>query len=572
MKKNILLVYPEIPVTYWSFRHSLSFVGKKSLMPPLGLLTVAAMMPMEYELRLVDMNVRDLSDDDLRWADMVMLSAMIVQKESFVRVVERVKSFDVCIVAGGPYPTSSHESIDGIDHFLLGEGETIIPEFVRDYEQGVARRVYQSNERPDITKTPLPRYDLIDTRDYGSMALQYSRGCPFNCEFCDIIEMFGRVPRTKTVNQFIGELDLVLSLGYRGSLFIVDDNFIGNKSHVRDLLRALVVWQEEHDHPFTFFTEASVDLAGENEMLDLMAASGFNMVFLGIETPDTTTLSATKKSQNVRRDLLESVRIIQKKGIEVLAGFIVGFDTDTDDIFDRQIEFIQKAGIPVAMVGLMLALPGTQLYRRLEREGRIISECNGDNTNSLELNFVPVMSREKLVAGYQKVIGTLYDPEPYFERSLVLLDRMPKKQVKGRHLTKSDIYALFKSLIVQGFSAYGKKYFSFLWKAFRKNRANLPAAVNLAVKGHHFFIITKATLEAGSLSAYGMSLIEAFEKDLRHSRRQPAYVYDAAFRMKQEIAKRYRHIQRSVRQYAQREYEMLCSRLDACVLSYASGV
>jgi radical SAM superfamily enzyme YgiQ (UPF0313 family) len=326
------------------------------------------------------------------------------------------------------------------------------------------------------------------------MALQYSRGCPFACEFCDIIEMFGRKPRLKSVEQFLKELECVHDTGYRGPVFIVDDNFIGHKSEVIKLLRGISKWQAERSFPFTFFTEASINLAAEKEILDLMADSGFNMVFMGIETPDEKTLTSINKRQNVQHNIFDSVKIIQERGIEVTSGFILGFDTDTEDIFDRQISFIQKAGIPMAMIGLMMALPGTQLFKRLEREGRILSESSGNNTNMLDLNFIPVMDKEKIAAGYKKVLKTIYSPEKYFERSLVLLSRIPNRVYKGRSMQKGDLMAFFKSLLFQSFSSYGFIYIRFLIRALIINPSNFSLAVNLAVKGYHFFKITKKTL------------------------------------------------------------------------------
>lgn len=499
--KNILMVYPKYPSTFWSLEHTLKIVNKKSLMPPLGLLTVAAMLPPEYNIRLVDMNVKKLKDEDIIWSDMVFLSAMIVQKESFKDVVRACNKLNKPITAGGPYPTASYKSIPGIDHFLLGEGEAVIHQFLKDFENGIPLKIYSSVEKPDLKTSPIPRYDLINVNDYGSLPLQFSRGCPFSCEFCDVIEMFGRKPRLKSVEQFISELDCVYNTGFRGLIFIVDDNFIGHKSEVLKLLKAISEWQLNRSFPFTFFTEASINLAAETEILDLMVDCSFTMVFIGIETPDEATLISVNKQQNVKHNVLESVKIVQRRGIEVISGFILGFDTDTEDIFDRQISFIQNAGIPMAMIGIMIALPGTQLFKRLEKEGRILYETSGNNTNILDLNFIPVMDKEKIISGYKKILKTLYSPEKYFERSLNLISRMPSSVYKKRNRQKGDIKAFFKSFFLQSFSRYGFAYLRFLIKSLMINPDNFPLAVILSINGYHFFKIAGETLKSAEISS-----------------------------------------------------------------------
>jgi len=413
MKRRVLLVSPRIPMTYWSYKYALPFVKKKALLPPLGLLTVAAMLPEDYELRLVDMNVAELRREEVEWADMVFLSAMLVQQQSFDEVVVLCRECGKPVVAGGPYPISSFEKIEGVHHFVLDEAELTLPVFLRDLEQGKAKHIYRDERKPDLSLAPLPRFDLVDVTQYESMPLQFSRGCPFDCEFCDIIEMFGRKPRTKSPEQFLREVDHVYNTGFRGSLFIVDDNFVGNKNKVKELLRSLVSWQRKHRYPFTVSTEASITLARDEELLDLMVSAGFTMVFVGIETPDDKTLAMTHKTQNLREDVLSSVVRIQKKGIEVSGGFIVGFDGEEEDIFERQKTFIQKAGIPTAMVGLLMALPNTRLYRRLKREGRVLSDAGGNNTHDFALNFIPQMSREKLLGGYKWLLAEVFSPYNY---------------------------------------------------------------------------------------------------------------------------------------------------------------
>jgi len=536
MKKKILMVYPEFPVTYWSMKHSLSFIKKKSSLIPLGLLTVAALLPEDYDVTLIDMNVNKLRTKDIEEADMVFISAMIVQKNSFDEVVALCNRLNVPVVAGGPYPTSSPEKISGVDHFVLHEAEITLPPFIRDYEKGTPKPIYSTNEKPDITKTPPPRFDLIDFRDYNNIALQNSRGCPFNCEFCDIIELFGRVPRFKDVQQFINEIDLVYRHGFRGSLFVVDDNFIGNKKKVKELLQGIADWQREHNYPFSLFTEASINLAHDDELLQLMVDAGFDMVFVGIETPDTIALESCNKNQNLNIDLFTCIQKIQEYGIEVTGGFIVGFDDDTEDIFDRQIDFIQKAGIPMAMVGILGALPNTQLYRRLQKEGRLKADSgfSGNNTHSLEMSFIPVMPEEKIIEGYKKIISELYSPRKYFDRCFTLLSRLPAGVSKApRKISLIEIRALFLSLLKQTFSSYSFQYLRFLWKVIIHRPGHFTTAIGHAIKGYHFFIITDETIKADELSSQLDDAIQVLKDTLTSLAAVPeAHPHDTARRIR----------------------------------------
>ena len=499
MKKRILLVYPEYPTTYWSFHYSLPFIGKRSSMPPLGLMTVAAMLPQDFELRLVDLNLGPLEVTDVEWADLVFLSAMIVQKRSFEEIVRLCNDVGTPVVAGGPYPISQHQEIRGVDTFVLDEAELTLSRFLADLEAGRPQRLYRADGHADITQTPPPRFDLIDMSAYDAMPLQYSRGCPYSCEFCDIIEMFGRVQRTKTPEQFLAEMDAVYGAGFRGHLFLVDDNFVGNRRKTKELLRRVVSWQAEHRFPFTFSTEASIDVAQDPELLRLMAEAAFGMVFVGIETPDQETLAFTGKSQNLKGSILESVRRIQDHGIEVTGGFILGFDTDPPDIFDRQIRFIQDAAIPIAMVGLLTALPQTQLGRRLEAEGRLISYSTGNNTD-LAVNFVPRMPLDRLISGYRQVLAELYRPRNYFRRAADLLRRMPPEARTIRRVDATNIRALLLSLVRQGFSSYGLTYLRFLAQSVLRHPRRFPDAVALAIKGYHFFVMTRHILAAEALA------------------------------------------------------------------------
>jgi radical SAM superfamily enzyme YgiQ (UPF0313 family) len=486
-----LLVYPEFPDTYWSFRHALAFEGKRSAFPPLGLLTISAMLPAAWERRLVDLNVRPLKVSDVEWADMVFCSAMLVQKDSLRRVMTLCKAAGKRVVVGGPYVTTSPEACPQADHVFLGEAEATLPEFVRDVERGEAKRVYQAAERPALTATPVPDFSLADLKSYSAMSVQYSRGCPFQCEFCDIIEIYGRAPRTKTNDQMLAELDALLRIGWRGMVFIVDDNFIGNKRNVKRLLPALADWSGRHGRPFSFITEASVNLAEDEELLDGMRRAGFRRVFLGIETPVAASLQGARKGQNTRCDLLESVGKIQRYGMEVMAGFIVGFDDDPEDIFERQIEFIRESAIPLAMVGLLTALPDTQLWRRLEREGRLLSESTGNNTDG-SLNFVPRMDAERLVAGYERILRTIYSPGEYYRRALDCLERVSALGLEPRRGGLLHDVATFTRVVV----ALGVRdrargeFWRYLGRAFARHRERFAEAVRLAAMGHHFRKLT----------------------------------------------------------------------------------
>ena len=352
-----LLVYPKYPETFWSFGHALKFIGKKSALPPLGLLTVAALLPDDWQKRLIDMNVENLNDEDLEWADYIFISAMLVQQESMIELIKLCKVFNKKIVAGGPLFTAGYQDFEEIDYYVLNEAEITLPSFLVDLKRDCPKRVYRSEEKADIKKTPIPLWNLIDIKKYASMNIQYSRGCPFNCEFCDIALLFGRIQRTKNKNQLLAELDSLHARGWHGGVFFVDDNFIGNKEKLKkEILPALIKWREEKKYPFTFSTEASVNLADDEELMDLMTEAGFGTVFLGIETPNEDSLTECGKFHNKNRDLVSCVKKIQRKGMEVQGGFIVGFDNDKPSIFERQIQFIQKSGIVTAMVGILEAL------------------------------------------------------------------------------------------------------------------------------------------------------------------------------------------------------------------------
>lgn len=492
---KVLLVNPEFPDTYWSFRHALPFERKRCAFPPLGLLTVSALLPKAWERRLVDLNVRALKSSAIEWADIIFVTGMLVQKESVHEVVRRCKELGKRVVLGGPYVTTTIEDLPAVDHIFLGEAETTLPQFIEDLERGTAKRTYQAAERPPLATTPVADFFLADMKRYSAMSVQYSRGCPFNCEFCDIIEIYGRVPRTKSNQQMLSEFDALFRLGWRGTVFIVDDNFIGNKKNVRRLLPEITEWQERNGFPFSFLTEASVNLADDEELLADMQRAGFRRVFLGIETPVEESLKEAQKSQN-RGDLLESVKKIQGYGMEVMAGFIVGFDNDPEDIFERQIRFIRDSAIPLAMVGLLTALPDTQLWRRLEKEGRLIGESSGNNTNC-SLNFVPKMDAARLIEGYQSIMRTIYKPSEYYQRALDSLKRTAQDLPDPARVKIVSSVAAFTRLIVKlgVVDRERKEFWRFLARAIARHRDQFPASMRLAAMGYHFRKLNEAYTE-----------------------------------------------------------------------------
>jgi radical SAM superfamily enzyme YgiQ (UPF0313 family) len=408
-----LLIYPRYPDTFWSFRHALKFLNKSATHPPLGLLTIASLLPQDWELKLVDLNVSPLRDEDLAWADLVLVSAMAVQRESAEEVIKRAKGFSKKVVAGGPLFTVFYQDFwEDVDHFVLNEGEITLPQFLSDLAQGNPKKLYTTQEKADLKKSPIPRYDLIDFKSYTSMCIQFSRGCPFNCEFCDVTNLFGHAVRTKSKEQIIQELENLYQLGWRGSVFFVDDNFIGPKRITKEeILPAIIEWQKKRNHPFYFYTQVSINLADDDELIRLMTEAGFNSVFIGIETPNEESLKEANKRQNINRDLVSSIRKVQKSGLEVMGGFILGFDNDPPTIFDTLVRFIEDTRIIIAMVGVLNAPPGTRLYHRLLEEGRILARFIGNNTD-ISTNIIPKMGFETLNRRLQKGnTGALFGKE-----------------------------------------------------------------------------------------------------------------------------------------------------------------
>jgi radical SAM superfamily enzyme YgiQ (UPF0313 family) len=450
---RVLLLYPQFPKTFWSFEKILELVDRKVLLPPLGLITVAAILPQEWEFRLVDCNVRSVTEEDWAWGDLVIVSAMIVQKQDFAALIQEAKRRGKSVAVGGPYATSVPEEslAAGADYLILDEGELTLPMFVAAWGRGEKSGIFRAEEKPDVTTTPIPRYDLLDLDAYETMSVQFSRGCPYQCEFCDIIVLYGRKPRTKTPQQLIAELEFLYNLGWRRSIFMVDDNFIGNKRNVKLLLKDLKIWMAAHDYPFRFHTEASLDLAQDPELMELMLEANFNAVFLGIETPDTDSLQLTQKFQNTRNSLADAVAAINKAGMRIMAGFIIGFDGEKDGAGDRIIDFVEQTSIPTAMFGVLQALPNTALWHRLEKEGRLLQR-KSDGNQMMLMNFTPTRSVDKIAQEYIKAFYTLYEPKRFLDRVYRHFLNMatPDHKMKSEPISRAELRALLTLIWRQG--------------------------------------------------------------------------------------------------------------------------
>src|SRR5262252_1490934 len=483
---RVLLINPPFPESYWGFKHAQKFERKQSAYPPLGLLTVSALLPRDWKRQLVDCEVDELHAADIQWANLVFVTGMLVQKDALHRIVDMCRAHGKIVAVGGPYVSTTTETIPNADHIFIGEVEETLPGFVDDLQRGTAKRFYKASQKPKLTSSPIPDFGLANLKYYSAMSVQYSRGCPFDCEFCDIIEIFGRVPRTKSNEQILAELDALFQIGWRGTVFVVDDNFIGNKPRVKQLLPRLIEWQKSRDWPFLFLTEATVNLADDEELLAGMRQAGFYRVFLGIETPVKVSLIEAHKTQNTRRSLLAAVRTIQSSGIEVMAGFIVGFDSDPEDVFDRQIKFIRQSAIPLAMVGILTALPDTSLWRRLHREGRLIKESSG--SNSEWLNFIPAMDVTRLIAGHKTILRTIYDPKEYYDRALRCLKRLPHNQSEpGVCGFWSSVLILIRVVVRLGVIDSARlEFWRFMRGVVLNRRRRFVQAIRLAAMGYHF--------------------------------------------------------------------------------------
>ncbi len=485
---NILLVYPKYPDSFWSFTHVLRFISKKAAVPPLGLVTVSAILPSTWNKKLVDLNVTSLRTSDIAWADYVFISSMYIQKESVNKILEECLKNKVKIVAGGPLFTQEYNNYSQIDHFVLNEAEITLPLFIHDLDSGkTPQRIYQTSEYADITTTPTPDYHLLSVKDYAFMNVQVSRGCPYSCDFCEITALLGHKVRMKAPQQVIKELEALYNLNWRGPVLIVDDNFIGNKHEIKNnLLPAMKNWMQSHNYPFKFNTETSINLADDEELMQMMVETGFTSTFVGIETPEEKSLQECQKSQNKNRDLLQSVKKIQHAGMQVSGGFIVGFDSDTPSIFQRQIDFIQQSGIVSAMVGLLNAPKNTKLYKRLEAENRLTVESSGNNTDA-SMNFIPKMNHNELLDGYKKIITGIYSPKPYYQRIRQCLNNYKRPKTGNGKVQLNYLAGFIKSVFIIGIANSGRReYWKFLfWTLFRKPGLMIDA-ITFAVYGYHF--------------------------------------------------------------------------------------
>jgi len=490
---KILLVYPETPSTFWSFNNALKFISKKAAEIPLGLITVAAMLPEDWEKKLIDTNVSRLKDKDILWADYVFLSGMNIQVKSFKQIVKRCNELGVKVVAGGPMVTTDYQEFLGVDHFVLNEAEITLPQFLKDLEAGHPKHIYTTNEFPELSSTPKPLWNLLKMKRYAGMDIQYSRGCPYNCEFCSITMLNGRRPRTKSKEQFLDELESLYQQGWRGGVFIVDDNFIGNKRKLKaEFLPALIRWSTERNYPFSFTAEVSVNLADDEELVKLMVKAGFQSTFIGIETPNDESLAECGKFQNLQRDMVASVKKLQHHGLIVSGGFIVGFDHDPPSIFKQQINFIQKSGIVTAMVGLLNAPSGTRLFKRLKSEKRLLNITSGDNMDG-SINFVPKMSYQKLIKGYKEILETIYSQKEYYKRVKTFLSDYHPSPNASKRITFSEIKAFFKSLWKLGIVEKGKRYYwKLLFLSLFKYPKKFSIAMTMAIYGFHFRRIANA--------------------------------------------------------------------------------
>ena len=501
---RVLLLYPKFPKSFWSFEKALELVGRKAMLPPLGLATVAAILPQTWEFKLVDHNVRPITEAEWAWADMVILSAMIVQKEDFLAQIQQAKKRGKKVAVGGPYATAlpQEAATSGADYLILDEGEITLPLFIEAIQNGEGSGTFRSNGvKPDVTTTPVPRFDLLDFNAYDSLSVQFSRGCPFQCEFCDIIVLYGRKPRTKNPEQLLAELQCLYDLGWRRSIFMVDDNFIGNKRNVKLLLKALKPWMAEHNYPFRFNTEASIDIASDLELMDLMVECNFNAVFLGIETPDEASLALTQKFQNNRDSMTDSVDAIVKSGLRVMAGFIIGFDGEKAGAGDRIVRFVEQTTIPTAMFSMLQALPDTALEHRLRKEDRLLDRASGMNQTTL-MNFVPTRPLEDIAKEYVDAFWTLYDPSSYLDRTYRHFLKLgaPKCPSRVREVSWVNIKALLTICWRQG--VVRKTRFQFwvnLIGILRHNPKVWEPYIGICALGEHFLEyrqIVKEQIEA----------------------------------------------------------------------------
>ncbi len=602
---KILLVYPQMPGgTYWSFDTALHLLNKKCLLPPLGLCTIAAMLPQETPMRLVDLNVAALENADLDWADYLFVSAMIVQDRSLREVIVRANAAGLPVVAGGPHPSSSYANLPGVDHFVIGEAEPLMQQVFDDLLAGRPRKAYarpvdrthadalcaffgddadiaQAEERPAMETTPVPRFDLLEMNAYKSMAVQSSRGCPVGCEFCDIWRRFGRKPRCKSAQKILDELEALYELGWRNSVFIVDDNFIGDKRRCKDILHALGAWQRERGYPFDFITEATLTLADDPELLEGFYRAQLNVAFIGIETPVEESLRETRKHINTTRSIAERVRTIQAHGIEVTAGFILGFDADPDDIADRMIGALNECGLPIAMLGVLTAMPETDLHDRLVREERLLKESTGNNTHTFEVNFRTKRPPEQVLADYKRILRTIYPPDlkSYFDRCRTFRARYGTaltERIDTGPIDSWRVGVFLRLLPTLPFKRYGWNAIKYLLGTAWKKPECFVYAVSHVIQGHHYRAITRNAFEVEKMERILHKERLAFEAAVRDYATALSHCRDAAgvlgqqalaevFRRRRRIARRarrnWRRLSHHARVLAAGRYESFVAEL-----------
>ncbi len=498
---NVLFVYPIFPQSFWSFDETMKLLGRKAMLPPLALVTVAAMLPQDWEFKLVDRNIREVTEEEWAWADMVMLSAMIVQKRDLHEQIREAKRRGKRVVVGGPYPTALPHECEkvGADFLVLDEGEITIPVFLDALARHETSGIFRSEGvKPDVTLTPVPRFDLLELNAYSEMSVQFSRGCPFLCEFCDIIVLYGRKPRTKTPSQILAELQCLYDLGWRRSVFMVDDNFTGNRKKVKLLLKELQPWMIEHDYPFSFATEASVDLAQDQELMEMMVTCNFGAVFLGIETPDTESLALMKKTQNNRNPLIESVERIARCGLRVMAGFIIGFDNEKPGAGQRIVDFVERTAIPTAAFSMLHALPDTGLSKRLAKEGRLLEDRGGDLNQTTLMNFQPTRPMEQIAREYIDGFWQLYDPVRYLDRvyrhfMLLRVGKFPKKPPSARKkLDCKNLNALLRVVWRQGILRRSRwRFWGHLYQICCRNPGGIGSYLSTCAQFEHFHVYRK---------------------------------------------------------------------------------
>lgn len=445
------------------------------------------MLPQDWEKKLVDMNVTDLKNKDIIWADYVFISAMAIQKDSAKNIIRQCKSLDTKIVAGGPLFTTEYQEFDEVEHLVLNEAEITLPLFLEDLNNGCAKHLYMTDEHPDIRITPIPLWELINMKKYYIMSIEYSRGCPFDCEYCDIVMLNGHVPRTKARDQILRELEALHDNGWRNEVLIVDDNFIGNTRKLKtEILPAMVEWMKKNRFPFLFAAEASINISDDEELIQLMVDSNFHGVFVGIETTNEESLTECGKFQNKNRDMVASVKKLQSRGLQVYGSFIIGFDNDPQTIFASQIDFIQRSGIVVAMVNLLNAPTGTKLYKRLKAENRLLGKYSGD-TNNYTMNFIPKMDYKTLITGYKRVIDTIYSFVPFYDRIEAYLREFKQGQDKARSPRLLQFRGLAKSMWFIGLKEKGRRhYWKLLFQTLLRYPRLFPLAVTLSIYGFHF--------------------------------------------------------------------------------------